>query len=154
MSRLRRIIAVWAAKATGFACRITGKQGVTLGRTDRSEDRSGYFKRALRPGKGEDLCHLRNQRKNHHQQPSLLRHRGGGEKGGLQPYGLQYAQRCGSSLRPERFLKRQSEGRLCLHRGGRGFHGPDFSTFQAGLHGADQSLPGPAGPVRWRSTLP
>ena len=30
MSRLRRIIAVWAAKATGFACRITGKQGVTL----------------------------------------------------------------------------------------------------------------------------
>ena len=30
MSRLRRILAVWAAKATGFACRITGKQGVTL----------------------------------------------------------------------------------------------------------------------------
>jgi UDP-N-acetylmuramyl tripeptide synthase len=30
MSRLRRMIAVWAAKGVGFACRITGKQGVTL----------------------------------------------------------------------------------------------------------------------------
>lgn len=30
MSRLRRIIAVWAAKGAGFACRITGRQGVTL----------------------------------------------------------------------------------------------------------------------------
>ena len=30
MSRLRSLLAVWAAKATGFACRITGKQGVTL----------------------------------------------------------------------------------------------------------------------------
>ncbi len=30
MSRLRRMIAVWAAKGVGAACRITGKQGVTL----------------------------------------------------------------------------------------------------------------------------
>lgn len=30
MARLRRIIAVWVAKFVGFACRVTGKQGVTL----------------------------------------------------------------------------------------------------------------------------
>ena len=27
---IRRLLAVWSAKFIGFACRLTGKQGVTL----------------------------------------------------------------------------------------------------------------------------
>ena len=61
--RIQRLIAIWAAKLCSTACRLAGKQGVTLaGKLARKID-PDIFAGTLFGGAGKDFCSLWHKRK-------------------------------------------------------------------------------------------
>ena len=78
--KIRRMLAVWAAKTAGFVCRKMGRQGVTWAGKIALKICPAILEELSAQVREKNLCGMRNQRKNDHQQYALRGSGGRGQK--------------------------------------------------------------------------
>ena len=142
--KLRRMIAIWAAKcAEKASVKIFHRQGVTWAGTYRlSRSRPSILTELAAQVRRRDFCSMRNQRQDNHAAICCVQH-------WKQKVQKVVCNHTGSNMLngvvAAFVLAAGWNGalgcRLCKYRGGRGIDQTEcFPHLQAGLHGADESV--------------